>query len=367
MLFQGAALMGAAHWRIQMNGFGELARTSIARLVLTAFFCGAFAPVVMADKEIAIGVIQYNAKGGKDHGWKSNPATLPSQVDLIANKIDSLSDPKNPGPIDFITLVQATDPALSDELQSRKLSGWKTVEGGCIGVDRNGVKYIEGTQIAYSQDWDLVKSATAANPLADDFHKSYCWTPGRPYNMAYFNNVKNGLNLLYIVVHFPHCYFGRDVKALRQCLDQWSGFDEFDSHVMQVTGAETLDDLKRIKVIISGDTNELGEAGAGSSPPFPADSDGYEQIFPRFGPLVVSTLDAPSCCGDNGWTSHFDRIVTNNPADKPQAFIIHPKTGDYPLLTPKPGHQNEEHKAIYGVVRFSLGGTRARQPKSEAR
>jgi len=345
-----------------MNGLGDFARMSIARLFLIALFTGACAAVATADSEIAIGVISYNAKGGKDHGWQSNPATLPAQVALIADKIEELNAPKNPGPIDFVALVQATEPVLSNELKARHLA-WSTVKGGCIGYDPKGNKYFEGTQIAYGPDWRLVKNANASNPLADDFHDSYCWSPGRPYNMAYFENKKTSLKLLYIVVHFPHC----DINGLRGCLDGWPGRDELDAHILQVTGANALSDLKDVKVVISGDTNELGNAGAGASPPFPGNPGVYEQVFTRFGKLAVSTLDMPSCCADNGWSTYFDRIVTNNPADKPQATIIQPKNGDYPLLAPKPGRQNEEHKAIYGVARFPLGGTGATQPKNDAR
>lgn len=327
----------------------------LVSFVLAALFPCGFAAVAMADSQISIGVIQYNAKGGMG-GWKTGGEALEAQKSLLMDKIN---DPKNPSPVQFITLVQASAPVVSETL---KLQGWNTVKGGCKGP---GGKYFEGTQIAYSGDWELVDDSNITNPLADDFKSSYCWSPGRPYNIAYFSNKKNGLKLLYLVVHFPHCggYDG-DLAALRKCLADWPGLKALDENVMRVTGV-ALDKLSAVNVVISGDTNELGDAGAGSAAPFPAKADGYELIFSHFGKLVVSTLDRPSCCDNNGWSSYFDRIVTNNVADKPYAAIIEPASGHYPLFAQ--GGPDEEHKAIYGVITFPLGAQSASQPSSDAK
>ena len=119
------------------------------------FFVLSFGPAI-ADGQISIGVIQYNAKGGQPHmspkGW-SSAEIINKQVTLVADKMRE----SNPAPVQFITLVQASDPLISHELaklDKNPISGWNTVRGGCEGGARSNT-YYEGTQIAYSPEWEL--------------------------------------------------------------------------------------------------------------------------------------------------------------------------------------------------------------------
>jgi hypothetical protein len=291
-----------------------------------------------AADDVKIGVIQYNAKGGQksasgEMGWDDKGPSLNLQLALLAGKINDASAPAK---VSFITLVQASAPALGDAFTANTqfgVAGWNTVKGGCVGYDQKKRKYFEGVQIGYSSDWALVKNGS--NPLSDDFHANHCWDPGRGYNIAYFENVANPkLKILYVVMHAPHCFgYGGDAGRLASCIkEHWRFIDSFYADVQKVTGAKSPSELKGVNAIVSGDTNELGDGDMSAIPP-PGDVAGYERIFKIFGPkLVVSALDAATCCNDYGYAHYYDRIVTNNSADKPYASVIKPKSGDYPLF-----------------------------------
>lgn len=349
-------------------GFNIGLRALPTWLLLPALLCILACAPVMADNQIAIGIIQYNAKGkGSTGGWTNADGSIGKQLTLLADKIN---DAANAAPVQFIALEQATDPVVSDRLASDKgIKGWRTVAGGCKG-ENGGKVYTEGTQIGYSPDWELVPNTNPVkkNPLANTFKSSNCFSPGRPYNIAYFQQ-KNTPNMkvLFVVIHPPHCYgYTGDLKYLAGCLEEYfTEFTNFDAESLSVTGAKTLGDLKDINTVIAGDTNELGNAGVdfNACPPYPGDGAGYELLFSHFGKLSVSTVKTMvcstvstdhngTCCNDNDWSSHFDRIVTNASAVEPWATII--KTGAYPLFQdPTPGaKRDEEHKAIYGVVTF---------------
>ena len=333
------------------------------------FFVLSFGPAI-ADGQISIGVIQYNAKGGQPHmspkGW-SSAEIINKQVTLVADKMRE----NNPAPVQFITLVQASDPLISHELaklDKNPISGWNTVRGGCEGGARSNT-YYEGTQIAYSPEWKLAPNSVAGmhNPLADSFTSSHCFSSGRPYNIAYFQNKKNNdLKVLVIIIHPPHCSLSSgNSDEMKQCMANYDEFDNYDDDVRKVTGTAKNDDLSGINTIISGDTNELGNVGVPDGqdcPDFKGDGNVYKYVFPQFGDLSVSTIKAKKCFKpgetENGtccqsstprFSNYFDRVVVNRSVADPYEEII--DIGAYPLI-PNAEPKNEEHKAIYAVVTF---------------
>src|SRR3954469_15875172 len=84
-----------------------------ARVLLPAALGILSSAPARADSAIPIGIIQYNAKNGQS-GWVQ-PGSLDVQMKLLAGK---LKDPANPVPVQFITLVQAPAPLISDVLLS---------------------------------------------------------------------------------------------------------------------------------------------------------------------------------------------------------------------------------------------------------
>lgn len=316
-----------------------------------------------ADSAIPIGIIQYNAKNGQS-GWVQ-PGSLDIQMKLLTGK---LKDPGNPVPVQFITLVQAPAPLISDVLKTDyKIADWQTVAGGCKGRDSKGNVYTEGVQIAYfSGDWELVPNMKR-NPLANTFNSDHCFDSGRPYNLAYFQQKsRTDFKVLFVLIHPPHCYDfypSGNPDDLRACIKNKGyvrKFGNFASEVIDATGASAAD-LKNLNVVIVGDTNELGSPGltppGKSCPPYVGTPGGYELIFPDFGPLKVSKIDGKTCsranrqtngtcCSNNShWQYFFDRVVVNHWVAEPVATII--DTNAYPLF-----NGSEEHKAIYGVVSF---------------
>lgn len=289
----------------------------------------AFSPITAkAAGQTAVGVIQYNVKGGqggwtKKGGAQGNEDIRAKQVALIVKEISARKAAGDP--VDFITLEQADMPLLQDDLQNAGLLNWNTLISVC--------KY-DQIQLSYSPDWQLAAGTTPA---------SGCWQQGRPYNIASFSNARTGATVLYVIVHMPH------IQHLNQCTVPITPSDfgawhlsSFTGDVAKVAGSG---DLAKLNLIISGDMNELGACGT------PGD---FANIFSAFG-AVTKSPNRNSCCDDNGFTAAFDHIVTNTGTISKTAII---DDGVYPL---DPGFnervctgsycpRNEEHKAIYGVV-----------------
>jgi hypothetical protein len=333
---------------------------AVALWVLPSIWLGLFdAACARADDPIAIGVIQYNVKQGRyknQNGWDEGLGSLQKEVDLIVKKV---KDKSNPVPVQFISLVQAKGRPISDDLPQ-----WHTVKGGCAGDGG----YVEGVQIAYSPDWELVKQS--GNPLVDSFDSDNCFSTGRPYNLAYFQQTANPkFKVLFVVIHPGHCYDYYDdptLPKLTGCIKReheplFPDPFPLDDQAVAATGVASKADLKDINVLIAGDTNELGSPGQNppSCGPFPGTPLGYETVFPNFGPLSVAELRIPrsecstdstnaTCCSNPPeFTYAFDRIVINHAvkASPPVESII--DKPNYPLFG-----GSEEHKAIYGVVTF---------------
>jgi len=311
--------------------------------------------------QFSVGVIEYNAKASQG-GWTNNygkpSPPLPLQIDLIANKI---KDTSNPSPVQFIALVQAGDDGsracpndylISCALAGKGLTGWNTIIGMC--------KY-DQTQLAYSADWELVKSKQ--NPLIDSYDRPVCWAANspvvsdqdRPYNIAYFQNRTSKELLLFVIVHMPHghpdncqgypCPYGNG-KLM------WD-IPQFKRDVRSVVGSAV--DLKKVHLLVTGDMNDLGND---------ADPKDFAPIFDDFGDVKISKQaktppDATCCANPPGYQYFFDRIVTNG-AVEPSYEVVYLKGHDYPLdklkkMPAKPGKKpklNEEHKATYGVATF---------------
>ena len=90
--------------------------------------------------------------------------------------VGKIKDPANPAPVQFITLVQAPAPLISDVLAGSKynIADWQTIIGGCKGKSGNKT-YTEGVQIAYfSKDWELVPNMKR-NPLANTIKSDHCF------------------------------------------------------------------------------------------------------------------------------------------------------------------------------------------------
>jgi hypothetical protein len=93
------------------------------------------------------------------------------------------------------------------------------------------------------------------------------------------------------------------------------------------------------KLIAAGDMNELGDLD---------DPQIFQQLlFPEFGELHLSSA-LQSCCSDSKWRFRFDRILANF-GDIVTSSIL--SDGRYPVNPGYDGH-SEEHKAIYGLVKF---------------
>ena len=311
---------------------------------------------------LSIGVIEYNAKASQG-GWSmsGDPPPFPLQIELIANKI---KDKSNPSPVQFVALVQAgnggtqgcvdksgrpNDFLISCALDRKGLKGWNTIISVCD---------YDQTQLAYSSEWKLVKS------LVDDYQKDVCWTAksqGRPYNIAYFQNSSSKEMLLFVIVHMPHGY--PDDCQSQSCPYGGGKFawnvPQLKEDVRKVVGPTV--DLRNVRLLIAGDMNDLGND---------ADPKRFAPIFDDFGDVKISkqsrTPPDPTCCADNGYSTFFDRIVTNG-AVEPGYEVVYLTTGNrlttyYPLnklksipnkKDPSRPRRNEEHKATYGVAKFN--------------
>jgi hypothetical protein len=273
-----------------------------------------------------IGIIQYNVKAGQG-GWTTVNDVVGQQIRLIAREAK-----KNIA--DFIAVEQADleagmpGPIISDGLEKEGLTGWRTVVSACNK---------DATQLAFSSSWELVELSAATNPLLNGTSKQRGWIDGgceangdgRPYNIAYFRNKTTAFKVLFVIVHMPHCHEHEPAR----CLDRWS-LAAFQEDMRSIVGT---DDARGMNLIVVGDMNELGHHG---------DPLVFERLFSNFGKLKLSPA-LLSCCYDSNWTFSFDRILTNS-STAPVATIL--MDGGYPLNAQFP--KNEEHKAIFGTVRF---------------
>ena len=108
------------------------------------------------------------------------------------------------------TCIANDDTLVSCALEHNQLTGWTTIVSDCEP---------EQIELAYSKDWKLVVAPNTTNPLVDGYntddpakYRNVCWaekTPGdrgRPYNIAYFENVASKETVLFVIVHMPHQY-----------------------------------------------------------------------------------------------------------------------------------------------------------------
>jgi hypothetical protein len=284
--------------------------------------------------QTTIGVMQYNVKGGQG-GWTDIDQIRAKQIQLIVNEIKELK--AKASPIDFITLEQAHPPALAEDLREAGLLGWTTIGSQCPQRDPN--KSPDDLQLSYSADWALVAKA-GQNPLVEGYTANACWEWGRPYNIAYFHNKKTDVNVLFVIVHMPHCWYG-----LVGCFDEWH-VPDFMNDVRKAVG-DGLVDLKLLNFIASGDMNELGQDGG------PTD---FEFVFKQFG-AVTKSPNVKTCCQDNGFSASYDHLVTNRGTILETSIIdngAYPIDPDFDARHPNGEVHNEEHKAIYGVVTLPI-------------
>lgn len=285
---------------------------------------GGHAPA-RAGAAVEIGVIQYNAKA-HNGGWSDKKPwdALGKQLDLIATTIHAEE-------VDFVTLDQAGWPMLAAELASRGLPNWTTVVSKCTD---------EPTQLSFSPNWTLIQAGGATNPIVDGPTPEKCWDKGRPYNIAYLHDAKKNIDVLFVLVHFPHCPDLPDpTSGDLGCLKRWN-IKGVLKDAAAVVGPSV--DLKNVHFIASGDMNELGGTG---------DAKDFAPIFGLFGALEISPL-LNSCCYNSSWIYQYDHVVANGAGGITAAILPAP----YPLGDPNyhGSHDaiNEEHKAIYAKVKF---------------
>jgi hypothetical protein len=329
----------------------KISTAAVALLALASVGPGAMAA------QFSVGVIEYNAKASQG-GWTTDYGNiLAKQIKLIVGKIN---DKSNPSPVQFIALDQAyidsrtctagNDFLVSCALEHNQLPGWTTIISDCEP---------EQIELAYSKDWKLVSAPNTTNPLVDGYHKkdpakyrNVCWaenTPGdhgRPYNIAYFENVASKETVLFVIVHMPHQY--PDNCTGPQCYAGKYYWDipQFKRDVRTVVGANV--DLTKVHLIAAGDMNDLGND---------ADPVKFVSIFGDFGAVTISAQSIvppfKTCCEDDDFNAgYYDRIVTNSTAT-PKYSVIDPNI--YPLnphKIVKHNKVNKEHKATYGEVIF---------------
>jgi hypothetical protein len=334
--------------------FGTPLPTLAAALVL--LFAGPTSGATAG--QFSVGVIEYNAKASQG-GWTTKYGNvLQKQIKLI---VDKIRDKSNPSPVQFVALVQAgthstkctagNESLISCALEHNQLPGWKTIISDCEP---------EQIELAYSKDWQLVAAPNTTNPLVDGYNtddpkkfRNVCWaqrTPGdhgRPYNIAYFENVASKETVLFVIVHMPHQY--PDNCTASSCTYagkyDWD-IPQFKTDVQTVVGAGV--DLTKVHLIVAGDMNDLGNDN---------DPAKFVSILSDFGAIKISEQMAlptyPTCCANDGYTAgYYDRIVTNSTVP-PQYSVLDPTI--YPLNKTKHfpnGRVNEEHKASYGEVIF---------------
>ncbi len=315
----------------------ERRRFSGLLILASLLFLGQFSPA-WAGGTVEVGVLQYNVKENNG-GWVNGNGfdALDKQMDLIVKTMKAKQ-------VDFITLEQAPSPRLTDELDKRGIKGWTTYTSKCSH---------ERTQLNFSPDWEEVKANGTTNPIVDGDQPEECWDIGRPYNIAFLHNKKTNIDVLVVLAHFPHCWglddtpppphIGQYFEDCRNKNKDWQ-IPKFQSDVQAVVGATVGAHLDKVHLIVAGDMNELGGAG---------DAGLFAPLFGAFGDLKVST-PLVSCCfaqGDGDWVHKFDHIVANS-GDGNAAIIPAPYPLGDPNFVNKQGKGNEEHKAIYSVVKF---------------
>ena len=330
-------------------------KISTAALVLLALSSAGPASGVMAG-QFSVGVIEYNAKASQG-GWTTDyDNVLAKQIKLI---VDKIRDKSNPSPVQFIALDQAgidsrtctakNDFLISCALEHNQLPGWTTIISDCEP---------EQIELAYSKDWKLVSAPNTANPLVDGYNKddpakfrNVCWAEktqgdrGRPYNIAYFENVASKETVLFVIVHMPHQYPDCPGSNCAYGKYDWD-IPQFKRDVQTVVGANV--DLTKVHLIAAGDMNDLGNDAVPAK---------FVSIFGDFGAVTISAqaIVPPytTCCANDGYTAgYYDRLVTNSTVT-PKYSVIDPNI--YPLnknKIVKHGRVNKEHKATYGEVIF---------------
>jgi hypothetical protein len=331
-------------------------RPLTAALGLLALSAAGPASVAMAG-QFSVGVIEYNAKASQG-GWTTDYGNvLAKQIKLI---VDKINDKSNPSPVQFIALDQAgidsrtctakNDFLISCALEHNQLPGWTTIISDCEP---------EQIELAYSSDWKLVAAPNTTNPLVDGYNKddptkyrNVCWaekTPGdrgRPYNIAYFENVASKERVLFVIVHMPHQYPDCAGPNCTYAGKYYWDIPQFKADVQTVVGVNV--DLTKVHLIAAGDMNDLGNDAVPAK---------FASIFGDFGAVTISAQSIvppfKTCCEDDGFMAgYYDRIVTNSTVT-PKYSVIKPNI--YPLnpnKTVKHGRPNKEHKATYGEVIF---------------
>ena len=331
-------------------------KVSAAALAFLALSSAGPASGAMAA-QFSVGVIEYNAKESQG-GWTTQYGdVLAKQIKLI---VDKIRDKSNPSPVQFIALDQAKaqsrtciandDTLVSCALEHNQLPGWTTIVSDCEP---------EQIELAYSKDWKLVVAPNTTNPLVDGYHsddptkfRNVCWAEkthgdrGRPYNIAYFENVASKETVLFVIVHMPHQYPDNCTGSKCYAGKYYWDIPQFKRDVQTVVGANV--DLTKVHLIAAGDMNDLGND---------ADPAKFVSIFGDFGAVTISaqSIVPPfmTCCEDVDFKAgYYDRIVTNSTVT-PKYSVIDPNI--YPLNPNKfvkHGKPNKEHKATYGEVIF---------------
>ena len=233
-----------------------------------------------------------------------------------------------------------TNGDISKLLNDEGLLNWTMIPSSCD---------VDVTQLAYSPDWELV--AGPNNPLAksaDPGDPQYGWVGNgcrkggdqRAYNIAYFNNRKTSVKVLFVITHMPHCHSHNYPK----CIKDWDTAS-LKKNIRLVLGKSV--DPKQVHFIMAGDMNEMGGSDLGAT---------FNPVFSDFGALQIST-DLATCCADGltPYTYRYDRLLANSPT-RPKTEILTSVGGARPItypLDPKFSGTNEEHKAIFGVVEFA--------------
>jgi hypothetical protein len=331
-------------------------KVSTAALALLALSPAGPVSGAMAGSQFSVGVIEYNAKESQG-GWTTKYGdVLGKQIKLI---VDKMRDKSNPSPVQFIALDQAKvqsrtctandDSMISCALEHNQLPGWTTIISDCEP---------EQIELAYSKDWRLVAAPNTTNPLVDGYNtddptkfRNVCWAErthgdrGRPYNIAYFENVASKETVLFVIVHMPHQYPDNCTGPKCYAGNYYWDIPQFKRDVQTVVGANV--DLTKVHLIAAGDMNDLGNDN---------DPAKFVSIMGDFGAVKISeqTISPPytTCCANDGYTAgYYDRIVTNSTV-APQYSVIDPSI--YPLNKQQlPGNRiNKEHKATYGEVIF---------------
>ena len=205
----------------------------------------------------------------------------------------------------------------------------------------------------------MVVAPNTTNPLVDGYHtddptkyRNVCWAEkthgdrGRPYNIAYFENVASKETVLFVIVHMPHQYPDNCTGPKCYAGKYYWDIPQFKADVQTVVGANV--DLTKVHLIAAGDMNDLGND---------ADPAKFVSIFGDFGAVTISAQSIvppyTTCCANDGYTAGlYDRIVTNSTVT-PKYSVIDPNI--YPLNKTKiltHNKINKEHKATYGEVIF---------------